>query len=86
MKQEKTGAPAALNRCLGLREALTITSGTVIGVGPVSYTHLDVYKRQLMLDAAWHGTKATVLGLGGSVVNTAAAVRHVQRGSFFLRN
>ena len=27
MKQEKTGAPAALNRCLGLREALTITSG-----------------------------------------------------------
>ena len=40
----------------------------------------------LMLDAAWHGTKATVLGLGGSVVNTAAAVRHVQRGSFFLIN
>ena len=36
MKQEQTGAPGALTRCLGLREALTITSGTVIGVGLVT--------------------------------------------------
>ena len=30
--REKTPSPA-LRRCLGLRESITITTGTVIGVG-----------------------------------------------------
>ena len=32
----------ALKRSFGMREAVTITAGSVIGVGPVSYTHLTL--------------------------------------------
>ena len=44
--QSNRETPPTLKRCLGLRETITISAGTVIGVGSVSYTHLDVYKRQ----------------------------------------
>ena len=40
----------------GLPPAYTLQMATINGAEPVSYTHLDVYKRQLM---SWSGSPGT---------------------------
>ena len=44
-------------------------SGRQLDTGPVSYTHLDVYKRQLYLFFIAQARAANSLGLAGSVLS-----------------
>ena len=48
-----SSSPLLTGEIAKVKEARGITGGTICTLWPVSYTHLDVYKRQVLLEVSF---------------------------------